>query len=336
MVEEMILEKSEACEIVRRAEAKSEEEFREGRKAGLGGSDSGAIMELSKYKSPFMVACEKLGMVKKSGDTEATRRGKRREPWLRNILSDWYAEEGETGKRLEVYSAPGQYRAKDNPLLLANLDGFVIHPDLGLGVLEIKTAVEEMMPEWASDAIPDSYYAQGQHYCRVTGLPYTFFFAEVGETFLFRIAPRNPAFIADMEAREIDFWKRYIETRTLPEPMGISKEDDYLMQLYGESESEAILQLPDLEDRGARYVFLNEQIKALESEKKEIQNVLKAKIGEAKGAALGAYKATWSRYMQERFDTEAFKIAHPDLWQAFRKEAPSGRFTITAPKGGSK
>jgi hypothetical protein len=36
----------------------------------------------------------------------------------------------------------------------------------------------------------------------------------------------------------------------------------------------------------------------------------------------------------ERFDTESFKVAHPDLWQEFRKETPSGRFTITAPKSG--
>lgn len=330
MLDEMILEKSDACEVVRRSEAKDEEAFREGRRVGLGGSDAGAVMGLSKYKSPFMVACEKLGRVRPFAGNEATRRGQRREPWLRNILSDWFQEE--TGKKLAVFKSPAMYRSKANPFMVANLDGFVEHPDLGLGVLEIKTAVEFMMGQWADDSVPDSYYAQGQHYAEVTGLPYTLFFAEVGDTFLYRLAPRAGAFVDDMKAKESSFWRDYIEANALPEPSGLDAEDDYLMQLYGDSPSETLLDMPELADRAARYLFLNEELKRLEAEKKEIANVVKARIGEAKGATLGGFKATWSRFSTERFDTEAFKIAHPALWQEFRKEVPSGRLTISEPK----
>lgn len=330
-MEELILENSEACEVVRRSEAKSEEEFREGRRVGLGGSDAGAILKLSKYKSPFMVACEKMSLVRRAGDTDATRRGKRREPWLRNVLADWFQEE--TGVKLEIFKSPAMYRSKRNPFMVMNLDGFVKHPELGLGVLEIKTANEYMMKEWVEDSIPDSYFAQGQHYDEGMGLPFTLFFAEVGDTFLYRIAPRNEAFVDKMLHEESAFWKTYIEPKILPEPMGLDAEDDYLMQLYGGSVSENIIQLADMEPMAQRYLFINDQLKGLEAEKKEIQNILKARIGEAKGASLGAYKATWSRFKMERFDTEAFKVAEPSLWQQYRKEVDSGRFTITAPKG---
>lgn len=330
MVEEMILENG-AAEVIRRSESASEAEFVEGRKVGIGGSDAGAILGLSRYKSPFMVACEKLALVKRSGDTDATRRGKRREPWLREILANYYT--AETGKKITVFKSPAMYRAKDNPFMVANLDGFVAIEGLGLGVLEIKTASEYMMGEWADDSVPDSYYAQGQHYTAVTGLPFTLFFAEVGDTFLLRHAPAAPSFTGQMIDAERAFWTDFIEPRRLPEPSGLDSEDDYLMQLYGESESEAMLSLPDMAESAARYLFINDQLKALEAEKKKIANVLKARIGDAKGAALGAYKATWSRFTTERFDTEAFKVVHPALWQEYRKEAPSGRFTISAPKG---
>lgn len=218
--------------------------------------------------------------------------------------------------------------------MVANLDGFVEIEGLGMGVLEIKTASEYMMGEWAQDSVPDSYYAQAQHYTAVTGLPFTLFFAEVGDTFILRHAPAAPSFTGQMIDAERDFWKGFIEPRRLPEPSGLDAEDDYLMQLYGESQSEAMLSLPDMAESAARYLFINEQVKALEAEKKEIQNILKAKIGDAKGAALGAYKATWSRFKMERFDSDAFKTENPALWQKYRREVDSGRFTISAPKGG--
>lgn len=330
-MEELILETG-AAEVIRRSEAETEAVFAEGRRVGLGGSDAGAILGLSKYKSPFMIACEKLGMVRRAPDTDATRRGKRREPWLRNILADYYSEE--TGKKIAVFKSPAMYRAKNNPFMVANLDGFVEIEGLGMGVLEIKTASEYMMGEWAQDSVPDSYYAQGQHYAAVMGLPYTLFFAEVGDTFLLRHSPAKPEFTAGMIEAERNFWTGFIEPRRLPEPSGLDAEDDYLMQLYGESESEAMLSLPEMAESAARYLFINDQLKVLEAEKKEIQNILKAKIGDAKGAALGAYKATWSRFKMERFDSDAFKTENPALWQKYRKEVDSGRFTISAPKGG--
>ena len=329
-MEELILE-TKAATVERRSEATSEEEFRAGRRKGIGGSDAGAIMGMSKYKSPFMIACEKLGRVTKPGDTDATRRGKRREPWLRNILEDWFLEE--TGVKIEVFKSPAMYRSVANPFMVANLDGFVKHPEHGLGVLEIKTASEFMMGEWAFDSVPDSYYAQGQHYDSVMGLPYTLFFAEVGDTFLYRIAPRNEKFVGSMVVQEEGFWRDYIEQGRLPEPSGLDSEDDYLMQLYGHSESEAMLSLPDMAEAAGRYDLINAQLKALEAEKKELQNVFKSRIGEAKGAVVGGYKATWSRFKMERFDTETFKVENPALWQKYRKEVESGRFTIAAMKG---
>lgn len=334
-MEELILEKSDACEVVRHSEAKSDEEFREGRKVGLGGSDAGAAMGLSRYKSPFMVACEKMSLVRPFAGNDATRRGQRREPWLRNILPEYFPDQ--MGKKITVFKSPAMYRSKTHPFMVSNLDGFVDIEGMGLGVLEIKTANEFMMGEWADDNVPDSYYAQGQHYAECLGLPYTLFFAEVGDTFLLRISPRSDAFVSDMLASEADLWFNHIEPKILPEPMGIDAEDDYLMQLYGGSTSESMIDLSELADSAGRYLFINEELKRLEAEKKAIQTTMKARIGDAKGATFGStYKATWSRFKMERFDSDAFKTEEPVLWQKYRKEVDSGRFIITAAKGGSK
>ena len=329
MVEEMILENSPACEIIRRSEPKTEDEFREARTVGLGGSDAGAILGLSTYKSPFMVACEKMKLVRRSEDTDATRRGKKREPWLRGLLADWFF--AETGKQVKVYSAPGQYRSKRNPIIIAQMDGFVDIEGLGLGVLEIKTAIDFMMPYWENDQIPDSYYAQGQHYALGTDLPYTLFFAEVGDTFLYRISPRNQEFIDKMEAQEVQFWNTYIVPKILPDPAGIEKEEPYLLQLYGKSDSEHFIALPDLAEKAARYLALGEAIKPLEAEKDAINALFKGRIGNAKGAAAGAYRVTWSRFKRESLDTAKLKVEEPKIWQKYRKESDTGRLTISLP-----
>lgn len=330
MVEEMILENSPACEIIRRSEPKTEEEFREARTVGLGGSDAGAILGLSTYKSPFMVACEKMKLVRRSEDTDATRRGKKREPWLRGLLADWFF--AETGKQIKVYSAPGQYRLRRNPIIIAQMDGFVDIEGLGLGVLEIKTAIDFMMPYWENDQIPDSYYAQGQHYNNATALPYTLFFAEVGDTFLYRVAPRNQDFIDKMEAQENQFWNTYIVPKILPDPSGLENEGDYLLQLYGKSESEKFIALPDLTEQAARYLAIGEALKPLEAEKEAINALFKKRIGDAKGAAAGPYKVTWSRFKKESLDVAALKVEEPKIWQKYRRESDTGRLTISLPK----
>jgi predicted phage-related endonuclease len=104
-------------------------------------------MGLSKYKSPFMAACEKLGKVAPFAGNDATRRGQRREPWLRAIFADWYREQ--TGTKAVAFTSPAMYRSKSCPFMIANLDGFVYLEGEGkLGVLEIKTASEFMRGQW--------------------------------------------------------------------------------------------------------------------------------------------------------------------------------------------
>jgi predicted phage-related endonuclease len=145
--------------------------------------------------------------------------------------------------------------------------------------------------------------------------------------------PKSEAFIADMVMREKAFWETYIVPGSLPEPSGLEAEDDYLMQLYGGSKSADIITLGgEYRMMAERHSFINNEIKRYEAEKEEIKGKFKNAIGQAKGALVPGYKATWSRFSQEKFDLDSFKVENPELFQKYRREAAGSRFTITAVK----
>jgi predicted phage-related endonuclease len=105
------------------------------------------------------------------------------------------------------------------------------------------------------------------------------------------------------------------------------------MQLYGGSRSEDSITLgTDWGMRAERYSFINAEIKKHEAEKEEIKEKFKNAIGKAKSALVPGYKATWSRFTQEKFDLESFKTENPELFQKYRRETAGSRFTITAVK----
>lgn len=320
---------NEFCVAEGRTDALSEEQFRALRMSGIGGSEAGPLMGLSNYDTPMTVVARKLGLVKGFDGNDATKRGKRLEPAVREFFARWYEEE--TGEAIKVYSSPWFYRSRRYPWMTLNIDGLIEHPRLGLCNFEIKTANERQEEHWEDDSVPDTYYAQGQHYAAGTGLRWTIYGALVGLNLVIRHVEANEEFQTRMIETERTIWTDYVQKGLLPAPVGHDGEDEVLLEMYS-SDQEKVVDLSAMSDKAHQYVLLSSDIKSLEAQKKAIAQEVKLALGDAKYAAMGAYKGTWSRFKTSRFDKDAFAKAHPDLLAEYTREEDSGRFTITASK----
>lgn len=322
---------SPSCRSLFYMKGVTEEKFRELRTMGIGGSDAGAIMGLSKYKSPMLVVADKLGLTKYE-ESDATRRGKRMEPVIRENLAKWAAEiDGVPIEVYEVFDSPWLYQSVEYPFMLANIDGLVKHRDHGLCLLEIKTADIRLETEWANNGVPDSYYAQVQHYMSVLGLNMAIVFVLIGLNPEIRYVPRNDKFIASMIEEERIIWHDFVEKKLLPSPSGLDRENDFLNETYA-NPSQDVIDLSGFEEKAARHVFLKNEIDALTAERDCITAFFKDQLKDAKRGTMPGYVATWSRFKSKSFDKSALEKENPDLVARFTTEKDSGRFLLSKAK----
>ena len=329
-----------ACEPIAAYDDLSHEDWLKLRKTGIGGSDAGAIMGLSKYGSALTVCLEKTGRYTPDdiSEEEPVKVGNILEPLIRREIIGPYIRETE-GIEVEVIDPTHMYRSIEHPFMLVNVDGFLWFPELvqadGLHVgLEIKTGSSYMLKYWGGrdgDEVPDSYYAQVQHYMAATGLGEFWVFALIGNARLLRKVPRNEEFIADLIEGERQTWEAIEKNDPLyfPMPTGLDAETDALMQ-YGDPQQEETVDLSDIEQSIRTYESAKKEAKQYtewaEQKKQEIMLALgHAKYGEADG-----YKVAFSRFNRSSFDKKQFMKDHPGLIDPYVTTTESGRLTVKA------
>lgn len=155
------------------------EAWLEERKKGLGASDSGAILGVSKWKSNLQLWEEKVGLRKAEdiGDKPQVKYGHDAEPYLRALFALDHPE-------LEVtYESPYKMIFSDElPFLFATPDGELLEKATGRkGGLEIKTTEIQNNSQWAQwkDRIPDTYYSQVCHQMIATGWEFVWLKAQI-------------------------------------------------------------------------------------------------------------------------------------------------------------
>lgn len=139
----------------------------------LGGSDAGAMLGLSHWKTNQQLWREKRAALdgrppEAGADSPAMAYGRAAEPLLRGLFALDHPE-------LEVGHAEwASFGSPEYPFAMASLDGWLRERGGGRsGVLEIKTAAPRGMAEW-DGRIPDAYYAQVCWYMGVTGFQFAF------------------------------------------------------------------------------------------------------------------------------------------------------------------
>ena len=196
---------------------KDHSEWLKERSKGLGASDCGAIIGVSRWKSNQDLYREKIGLIEPediSGKPQV-QLGHDEEPLIRALFAL------ENPEYEVLYESPYKMIFHDKyDFLFCTPDGELIERDTGRkGILEIKTTEIKRSEQWSEweDQIPQTYYAQVCHQLICTGWDFAILKARIryykdGDL---RIAERQypierAEIKEDMEyilKKEIEFWQ---------------------------------------------------------------------------------------------------------------------------------
>ena len=262
-------------------------EWLETRRRGIGGSDAAKVMGLSRWGGPFSVYQEKVNGVQEELTSDAVHFG--------TLLEDIVAREFAEREGVKVRRRNRVQFSEEHPFMLANIDRELVGQNVGL---ECKTANAFKSGEWADDELPSEYYVQVQHYCSVMGWEACWIACLIGgQMFVYKLVPRNDAFIADMIEAERGFWENHVVPKIPPAVGSFDRVD--LAQETG-----AMLEPTERDlEYAAKLARVKAQIKELETHEELLTNIFKERIGENAGIE-GV--ATWKQARSsEKVDWEA-------------------------------
>jgi putative phage-type endonuclease len=149
-------------------------EWLEFRRGGIGGSDISTIFNLNEWKSPTYLYMEKRGEIEPDdlSDNESVYWG--------NALEDLIRKEFQKRNGWKVQRNNFVLCHDTYDYLRANIDGEIIHPEDGRGVLEIKTTNEYSKDEWSGDHVPNAYMLQIQYYMGIMNYGFAYVAVLIG------------------------------------------------------------------------------------------------------------------------------------------------------------
>jgi len=334
------------CSTLVRTDQIDHDQWLEYRRKGIGGSDAGAILGLSRYASAFSVWHDKVHGAGEFTSNEAIEWGND----LERIVAEKYAKT--SGDR--VLAVPALLQCDRNPFMLANVDFFILRDDAPIiykrgevtdiprtldyedieayvdAILEIKTtgiAGRGNGQAWANDGVPPTYEAQGKHYCAVTGLNRVVFAALIGgQGLAIRERIYTPLAIADLVGAERKFWES-VQSGEAPDPSGVDADFAIIKSLNPVSDGTEVEADDFAAENIAHYRTLKAQADELDTRLKASRAKIEAFIGSAEtvtyeGQTLLTYKSTKPR---ATLDAKLLTEMHPDIVAEFTYERPGSR-----------
>lgn len=302
---------------------------------GLGGSDGPAALGLSPWKTPYQLWREKKGLdIAPARSTEAMEMG--------DLLEDVVAEKFRRSTGLTLQRVNATMYSPEHPFMLAHIDRAVVNPTISKHVrwngkrlttdmiFEAKTTGAYNSGDWGpqeTDQIPGHYLVQVSHYLIVTGAELCHLGVLLGgQEFRRYVIRRDPDLLRMIVDGEREFWRRVVEDDP-PEP---TTSADIRLR-YPRDDGSEIEATPAVAAAVERLRALREQGEQVSAQIEAAEDHIKAFLGA--NAALtvrGTVVATWrASSPARRFDSTAFKVAHPDLYDNFVREGdPTRRFLL--------
>lgn len=314
----------------------------------IGGSDVGAILGVSKWKTPLDLYMEKTGQVVQQVDPEREkifRRGKRLEP----IVIEMLVEE----RGYEIVARNERYADAEHAFMACEVDaeGMVDGEHVNL---EIKTSHPFAAGQWGeedTDEIDVSYAAQAMWGLMITGRRRCIFGVLVGSDNLTTYEVlRDEETIAGMRAAAFTFWQNNVLAGVPPAPINLP--DVYT--LFRRQAGSAIQATEDMLALIDRLKFVKATVKTGEGEIEDLQFALgvamlgeKAVMQDDKGKAkpteatppghhvlkTGTKELLTIRLQsQTRIDSEAVRTKHPDVAEECSKTSSFFSFNLSRKK----
>ena len=278
------------------------------RLTGIGGSDAPVVLGLSKFKSPYELWAEKSGVIEAPdlSDREWIEWGHR----LERVIGEAYSEK--SGRRIVQCSPYVIERHPTIPWMFCTPDAKQRDEDRGRGLLQIKTTNAYAAKDW-EEKPPLAYQVQLQHELHVTGQAWGTLACLIGgQKLRWFDMEANAKFVESMLTAEKEFWRR-VEQGDPPPVDGSESTTAILKALYPTDDGESIALPPEANQWDEMLVEAKEKIKALEAEKKLMENHIKAAIGNAAYGVLPdgttySHKKQTNHYPAKEATTASFRV----------------------------
>lgn len=295
------------------------EEWLEERRKGIGGSDAGAILGLSKWSTPTTVYYDKLGELPDREESEALRIGRDLEAYVASRFEET------TGKKIRKCN----YILKDAeyPFLCANIDRDVVGEDAGL---ECKTASAYKAKTYKGGEFPETYYSQTVHYMSVTGakrwylavlilgIGFKVFIMttdkdEKKPEWAESIVYVSPDEINALRGVEIEFWTEHVEKKIPPAVDGLEPTTEAIETVSPENPKDVEIDLMGREELFQKFFDLKVQADLIEQQQTAIKQLIMQDMADATKAFCGEkYAVSYKPQSRSTFDWKAFQKANPN------------------------
>ena len=276
----------------------------------IGGSDIGAILGLSRFRSPLEVWMEKTGKEIRKLDSLPLRFG--------SFAEEFVASEYARATGFKLIHDESIYIHPEHAFMSAHMDRFVLEGGSSspTRILECKTAHPFSAGDWGevgSDEVPMSYLCQCIWYMAITNINQVDLAVLFGNSD-FRIYAMNRDLGLEntiLEKASL-FWNDYVLKDTPPPAQ--SEADCQTLFSKGDPKKTLEAQSETLE-LSRRLVLLNSEISTREEAISSIKQAIMNQMGEAEtltyqGKVLATWKAPKPSY---RLDSKRIEAEHPEI-----------------------
>ncbi len=289
------------------------EEWLELRKKGIGGSDAAAIVGLDRYRSPFDVYAEKIGLKPEQPDNEAMRQGRD----LEQYVAERFMEA--TGKKVRRRNAVLQH--PEHHWMLANIDRWGKNAGL-----ECKTTSVLNRAKFSQGEFPPNYYVQCMHYMAVTGAERWYLAVLVlNKAFHVFTIERDEAEINALIEAEKDFWENHVLKQIPPAPDGSEATSEVIKHLFPEAREREEVALYGHEEKIQQYLELDARVKELTQERDAIKQELQLALADAEIGRAQGYIVEWKNQIRQTLDTQKLKKEQAEIYTKYLKPAQTVR-----------
>ncbi|MFR8871910.1 YqaJ viral recombinase family protein [Paraclostridium sordellii] len=307
------------AKVIADTKAMSKEEWLKSRQAGIGGSDASAIAGLNPWKSSIQLYIDKKEENPQEIKSLRMELGNR----LEGLVAELFTEEA----GLKVRNVNGILKNEKYPFALANIDRAIVGEK---AFLECKTTNSFALKEW-QDGVPPHYEIQCLHYMAITGATHCYIAALIGNSdFIWHKIERDQETIDYLMQIEKEFWEENILKDIVPLPDGSDAYSEYLKEKYKKSNGQEIELhlLKDGPQKLLRYDEIVTDIKALEAEKKLIEQEIQLHMEDFEVAKIGDRRITWKTSSRNSIDSKKLKSEMPDIAAQYIKTSISRTFRI--------
>ena len=289
----------------------------------IGGSDIGAVLGLSKFKSPLEVWMEKTGKETKRLDSLPLRFG--------SFAEEFVASEYQRATGFELIHDKSIYIHSDYPFMSAHMDRFVLANGTGslpTRILECKTANPFSKGDWGeagTDQVPMSYLCQCIWYMAITNINKIDLAVLFGNSDfrIYEIA-RDLELENTILQKASHFWNEYV---LKDQPPPAKTEEDY-QNLFSKGDCSKKIEASTLTwELTKRLHVLKEKIDTQEQEISKIKQSIMAQMGDAEillyqGQILATWKSPKESY---RLDSKSLEADQPELCKKYKLPIQSSR-----------